>query len=66
MVLGSLFQNLELKLQKNEMPKRCGHFIGKKWDFLTFFFMGNEYQEMRKTQKYRVRNVQALQRRNIL
>ena len=28
--------------------------------------MGNEYQEMRKTQKYRVRNVQALQRRNIL
>ena len=22
--------------KKNEMPKSCGHFIGKKWDFLTF------------------------------
>ena len=37
MVLGSLFQNLELELEKSGMPKRCGHFIGKMWDFLTFF-----------------------------
>ena len=30
------------------------------------FFESNEYQEMRTTQKYRDRNVQTLQRGNIL
>ena len=32
------FSESGIKIEKkNEMPKRCGHFIGKKWDFLTFF-----------------------------
>ena len=40
-VLGSLLQNLELKLQENKMQKSFGHFIGNKWGFLTCFLCKN-------------------------